>query len=107
MPQQLTVPLATSAQVWLWPATTATAVEMPDTTTALNALLLPLTPFPSSPEPLEPQHRSVPSAMSAHACVVPLATAIALVTPWTAIGVGVLIVPPASVPPSPSWPRLS
>jgi len=63
-PQQWTVPLPRSAQVWSHPALTATAPAMPATCTGVAAVVV--VPLPSCPDSLSPQHRTVPSLSTAH-----------------------------------------
>jgi hypothetical protein len=69
-PQHFTVPLAMSAQVLPPPAVTLTAVVagvnpvIPDTKTGAKLLLV--VPLPNWPDPLLPQHLTVPFAITAH-----------------------------------------
>lgn len=85
LPQQVTVPSASSAQVWVSPAARATAPVKPRTGTAVfESVMLQL---PSCPSLLLPQQDTAPPASKAQLWVSPAVTAVAPVTPAVATGI--------------------
>ncbi len=81
----------------MFPAETAVAVVIPETMTGVEELVS--VPVPSWPEPLYPQHVTLPSENRAQVWMFPAETAVAVVRP-TKTGVGAFIVVPL-----PSWPE--
>src|SRR5207253_1544116 len=79
-PQHHTVPVPSprSAQVWNPPVTTVTAPVKTAPVLSLTGtgegLKLSKVPSPRCPESPKPQHRTVPSLRSAHACSAPVTT---------------------------------
>ena len=68
--------------------------------TGTGVLLLVVVPSPSSPAPLLPQARTVPSDSNAYASLLPPAMAVTPVSPLTGTGVLLLVTVPM---PMPSW----
>src|SRR5688500_19323003 len=91
-PQQVAVPKASSAQVWLPPATMAATLVrgvLGLAMTATGTSRSELVPSPSAPVLLPaPQHRAVPSASTAQVWAPPAVIATALLTPLAVTGVG-------------------
>ena len=73
------MPSASTAQACFQPTLTAVAVVMPATATGLD--LSDVVPSPSSPYPLYPQQRTVPSTRAAHELQPPVSTEIAGASP--------------------------
>src|SRR5206468_11612820 len=62
-------------------------------------------PSPRCPESPAPQHLTVLSPSSAHACSAPATTRVAVVRPLTATGTEELVKVPSSLPSCPNWSR--
>src|SRR2546422_371593 len=62
-----------------------------------------MVPSPTCPWPFRPQHHTVPSPSSAHACSAPVATRVAVVRPLTATGTEELVKVPSPLPSCPNW----
>ena len=85
--------------MWKIPASTATAVAIPLTSTGVREGMI--VPSPSCPSSFRPQQRTVPSCRSAQLCQPPVETATAAVIPLTVTGVKEL-----RMLPLPSWPKV-
>src|SRR3989441_213819 len=88
----------------LFPYTTLfrSAPLLPTTATGTVELLLKV-PSPRCPESPAPQHLTVLSSRSAHACSAPVTTRVAVVRPLTATGTEELVKVPSPLPSCPNW----
>ena len=93
------MPSDSTAQLNHSPSPIETADSMSDAVTGTDELVRE--PSPSSPLPLPPQHRTVPSSMRAHVWLFPAESCVASLSPLTCTGV----CPPVVVP-LPSCPAL-
>jgi hypothetical protein len=84
LPQHLTAPPVTRAQVWYSPAASETTFVNPSTSTGVAWVLV--VPSPSCPSSLAPQQRTDPPDLSTHACVPPTDMPVASVIPETSTG---------------------
>src|SRR4051812_8123028 len=103
-PQHLTDPSPRTAHVCLMPAPIATAVEMPETRTGVVRTLVSGV-YPSWPDPLSPQQRSVASASRAQVKPCPALTEAAAVIPVTVTGVVLAVAVPSPSCPLPLSPQ--
>ena len=116
-PQHFRVPSSSSAQVWLAPAVTAVAVRPGPRSTERRLVPISLassprlvvSPRPSCPTVLRPQHFTVPLSSSAQAWLAPAATAVAVRPGPRSTGRSLAPISAGSSPrsmvlPCPSWP---
>jgi hypothetical protein len=83
------MPVERVAHEWPSPALTVVAFVIPSTSTGvLENVVVPL---PNCPEPFQPQHLTVPLAISAQVEAPPALTAVAPVTPTTSTGIEELL----------------
>ena len=97
LPQHLTPPVDSRAQVWFQPLEIATTPVRPGTSTGFS--LSSFVPSPSCPSSFQPQHFTPPDESRAQVCESPAEIAVASVMPATSVGVE-----RSSVVPSPSAP---
>src|SRR5204863_5738734 len=99
LPHAITVPLLSSARLWLAPAAIALTPDNPLTCTGTERRFV--VPSPSWPEELLPHAITVPSTSRARLCLPPAATAATYCRPLTGTGRSLS----DSNEPLPSWRR--